>query len=54
MSQNTDPKKSPTERLDEVPRLSADPDPDPAKDPETDTPAGLGTPEEDPDPPVEA
>jgi hypothetical protein len=53
MSQNVDPRQSPSQEGDDIPRLSADPDPDPDKDPAPDAPTGLGTPEEDPDPPVE-
>ncbi len=54
MSQNTDPRESPTQDQDDLPRLSADPDPDPDRDPVPGAPSGLGTPQEDPDPPVES
>jgi hypothetical protein len=54
MSHNADPRQSPTQEPDGIPRLSADPDPGPARDPAPGAPAGLGTPEEDPDPPVGA
>jgi len=54
MSDQTDPATPPGTTPEDEPdlRLSSDPDPDPDADTSPERPAGLGSPQEHPDPPV--